>query len=189
LKRETQQLILNALNQAFSDLSAWMRSLGVPEERAVQFFGQVMAENGMFAGFLHGVARNILPVSDTITVESSQVMPEFARARSDEYATWLLAQPEPTKEELDRILKMLKGALPGLRQHLIGSAKVGPRHKRGGRPKEIDDPEEREKIREEIKSLRDPGVTLSSLDKRLARRYGVSPTAIKRIRLEKKNQT
>jgi hypothetical protein len=181
LEQETQQKILNALNQAFSELSDWLRGLGLPEAEVSSLFSKAMAENGLFARFLLNAASNVISVNGEVNVQASEVEHALAWAKSGEFASWLLSQPEPTREQLDQILPALKNVLPNLRQRVASSAKYGPRRKRGGRRKELPDPGDREKIRESIKNLRGPGVRLQDLYQRLADRHGVSPTTIKRI--------
>lgn len=181
MKQETQQKILSALNQAFSELSDWLCGLCLPEAEVSSLFSKVMDENGLFAALLLNKASNILSVNGEVNVQAAQVGQALAWAKSEEFASWLLSQPEPTREQLDQILPAFKNVLPNLRQLVASSAKYGPRRKRGGRPKELADSGEREKIRESIKNLRGPGVRLQDLYQRLADRHGVSPTTIKRI--------
>jgi hypothetical protein len=188
LKQETQQEIVNILNQLFVDLSAWLRGHGLSEAEVDAFFNAAMREDGMLAKSILGRVGDILPVTSVAKVGAAQVAQEFLRFQSGEFATWLLSQPDPTPEELDQI-RSLKSALAILRHELSSATKFGPRHRRGGRPKELSDPAEREKIRETIRSLRVPGVKLQDLFQRFATKHGVSPTTIKRIWLERPDQT
>jgi hypothetical protein len=177
-----------ALSQALLDLSDWLRGEGWSEAELLPIFGTVMDENGMFAAALLDKSSKVLALDGVVNVQATRVGQALQQVASGEFAESLLSEPEPTPEQLDQFLAKIKDALPNLRQHLLSSARCGPRHRRGGRPKEIGDPDERERIREAIKSLRDPGVRVQDLDKRFAAKYGVSPTAIKRIRLEKKQR-
>jgi hypothetical protein len=178
---------MDAFDQVWSDLSDWLRGEGWSEAEILPIFRAVMNENGMFAAVILEKSNKVLQLKGVVDVQAVQVGQALSMLTSGEFAESILREPEPTPEQLDQLLVTIKDALPNLRQHLLCSAKSGPRHKRGGRPKEIDNPEERAKIREAIKSLRDPGVRVQDLDQRFADKYGVSPTAIKRIRLEKKN--
>jgi hypothetical protein len=174
-------------DQVWSDLSDWLREEGWSEAEILPIFRAAMDENGMFAAVILEKSSKVLHLNSVVEVQAAQVGQACAMLTSGEFAESLLREPEPTPEQLDQLLVTIKDALPNFRQLLLCSAKNGPRYKRGGRPKEIDNPEERTKIREAIKSLRDPGVRVQDLDQRFADKYGVSPTAIKRIRLEKKN--
>lgn len=100
-----------------------------------------------------------------------------------------MSKPEPTPEELKQILSCYKSTLPNVRHYFSGVAELGPQHKGGGRHREIDSPEEREKIRETIKRRRGPGVTLEDLYESLGNTHGVSASTIKRIWFEKTDQT
>jgi hypothetical protein len=92
----------------------------------------------------------------------------------------LLSAPEPTPENLEVCLRVMDGALPLLRNFLITQGKKLP-HARGGAPRKLATPQEQEKIREEIKRLREPGIKLGDIYARIAQRYGVSPSKIKQI--------
>jgi hypothetical protein len=96
----------------------------------------------------------------------------------------LLSLPEPDPQWLDSTLTAIEDELPRLRQEVLPMIKALPHYHRGGRKKELADPETRRKIRDELKTLRSPGVNLEDLYESLAQRYGVSATTIKRIRLE-----
>ena len=95
----------------------------------------------------------------------------------------LLRAPEPDPEKLEMYLKVMDGALPYLRDAFITQGKKLP-HARGGAPRKLGTPQEQEKIREEIKSLREPGIKLGDIYARIAQRYGVSPSKIKQIWLK-----
>jgi hypothetical protein len=184
LKEETQQEILKVLDGLMRDLSAWLRQLGLSEEQAIAQFNAAMRENGILANLILNRVDDVLPVKRSGRTEPPQLEQELALFRSGEFADRLLRQSEPTAEELDQI-GSLKNVLADLRSRMQDSAKGGPRHKTGGRPNVLEDPAERAKIREMIRSLRGPGVRLQDLFQRMADRYGVSDTSIKRIWLEK----
>lgn len=140
----------------------------------------------MLARLLMSEAASVSASSGTSEIRPDRIEQEFGRLESGEYAAWLLSQPEPTPDQLSEIIELCKSALPNLRRRFQRSAKLGPRHRRGGRPVELPDPELRKSIRETIKRLREPGTSLESLYKRLARKYGVSASTIKRIWAEGK---
>jgi hypothetical protein len=185
LKQATQQKILKALNQALADLSKWLRGLGLSEAEVVATLSAVMRENGMMAGVVRNLTSSLLPVNAPVNMGAERAEQTLAWVRSGEYAVWLLSQPEPTPKELDQILLCYRSVLANVRQQFQDAAKLGPRHRRGGRPKEIDDPGERKKIREALTGLSGPGRNLEDLFKRFADKYDVSATTIKRIWLEK----
>lgn len=166
-----------------TDLRRWVEGLGLSEAEVTALYDAAIRENGLAAKLIGGMAVNALrlPIVDPQLKESGEVL---TPVDSGEYAKYLLDQPEPTDEELNQILNVCRDALPNLRQQLLASGRLGPRHRRGGRHKELADPELRQKIREEIKALRKPGVNLEDLYTRMKDKYGGSETTIKRIRLE-----
>jgi hypothetical protein len=101
--------------------------------------------------------------------------------RSNEYADWLLDQPEPTPDQIKEILALLKNAMAGLGDHFIRAGKAAPSHKGDGRPQKIKDPLVRASIREEIKRRHEPGVQLIPIFKDLAKHHKVSWPNIRRI--------
>jgi hypothetical protein len=188
LKQATQQRILNEVNQELADLSEWLRGLGVSEAEAVSLHDAAMRENGMLAGVVLNLARNVIAVDGAKNLGTVHAGLALAWVRSGEFATWLLSQPEPTPKKLDQALSIVRNALANLREHLLNSGKRGPRHRRGGRPEEIAEPEERAKIREAIESLHKSRVRYEDAYQRLADKFGVSSSTIKRIRFEKTDQ-
>jgi hypothetical protein len=185
LEPRTQLKITNAVNRTFTDLSVWLRRKGLPQAEAWHDLTTAMHENGIMAHWILQLSSSILAVEGVANPQPAQVAQVLPWVQSGEFSTWLMSLPEPTPEELEQALRMIKNALPNLRKHFLSSAKVGPRYKRGGRPRELTDPAEREKIRQTIMSLRRPGTRLQDLFKRVAQMKGVSPAAIKRVWVEK----
>jgi hypothetical protein len=181
LKEATQEKILKALNQMRADLSIWLRGQGLSEATVFSIFSDAMREDGWLAKLLLNRASNVLSLNVQTDVRAAQVEQAVPCVQSGDFAALLQNQAEPTSEELNQILSAIRSALPNLREQLSGTAKLGPRQKRGGRPKELADPREREKVRETIRTLRRPGVRLEDLFQRLGKRHGVSPRTIKRI--------
>ncbi len=170
-----------------TDLSEWLRELGVPETVVVSIHDAVFRENGIMAKLLNNFAANFVPSNVSVN-QNRDAAHALAEIRSPEFETWLLGLPEPSREELDQVLDLFRNVLPMVRRHLYDATKLGPHQRKGGRPKKLDDPKLREKIREEIKSLLGPGRRLQVIYERLAKRYGVSASTIKRIWLEKRPQ-
>jgi hypothetical protein len=186
VKVETQQTILKALRKAWADMSAWVRKLGWSEEQILQLFIAIMRENGMASQFVLSSATSHFPKSgDQSPAQAEKALTEFLDGR---YAARLLAEPEPTPKQLDATILAIGDGLANLRLHYFAAAKLGPRHRRGGRPRELADPAKRQEIREEIKGRRDAGVKLQKIYQLLAKRYGVSSSTIKRIWLEPKRE-
>jgi hypothetical protein len=179
----TQQVILGAVERLLADLDRWVKGLGLSLDQVSKIYDGVVQENGILAALVKNTAQNVIPFP---TTESKLETFETAvcRIRSPEYAAWLSAQPEPSPGNLAQFVKDCRNILPNLREHWLLAAKKGPPHRHGGRRKELDDPVIRQEIREEIKRRRAPGVNLEQLYKSIARRYKVSDTTIKRIRLE-----
>jgi hypothetical protein len=180
LREETQTKIVKTLRQALADLDDWLKRLGLSEAQMIPLYEALVRESG-FAAVLAIASKQVLPSVDTDVVRPELFEQELARIRSGEYATWLSTIPEPAPEQLDAILSSIKNGLPNLREHFQEAARGGPRHRRGGRPKELADPKTRTEICELIKSLREPGTKLEYIFQRVGERYGVSATTIKRI--------
>jgi hypothetical protein len=181
LTAETQLKVLDALEGALADLDAWLEGLGLSTAKVAPLWDQIIRENGLMAKVLGNVARGAIPLPKANAAPVQTFEEAVARLRSPEYAAWLLSLPEPPPEDLAQIVKACRSVLPNVRAHFAQAAKAGPPHKRGGRRKQLTDPAVRDKICEEIKSMRGPGVTLDKIFKRLGRRYEVSDTTIKRL--------
>lgn len=172
-----------------SDLSEWLGKLGVSEAEVVSMQAAIVHENGIMEKVLGNLARELVPISGAANTVTEQADAVLARIRSSDRQAWFMSKPEPTPEELKQILSCYKSTLPNVRHYFSGVAELGPQHKGGGRHREIDSPEEREKIRETIKRRRGPGVTLEDLYESLGNTHGVSASTIKRIWFEKTDQT
>lgn len=181
MTEETQQKILKAVNQMQADLSAWLKSLGASEADMAARYDAIIRENGLASQLLLSAALRHIPYSDGVEISPEIRQHALPWIRSEQFPDWLLSEPEPTKEDLNKFLAICKESLPNLRKHFLSHGKLGPRNRRGGRKKELPDPEERRRIRETIKSLRGPGVKLADIFERLAQKHHVSPTTIKRV--------
>lgn len=114
-------------------------------------------------------------------VTAKQREPDLSRFDTEEKLDAFLASaPEPSSEELERALKLIRGLLPQFRQQLVSAAKALP-HSPGGAPTKIPSTDEQKRVVEEIKALRVPGVKLNDVFKRVAQRHGVSASKIKQI--------
>jgi hypothetical protein len=176
-----------------ADLRDWLKGLCVSEAQVVPIYEKIVAESGLAARLVANQTANVLPLSTKVEIKPNRLVEELRRSQSEEYAVWLINQPEPSPEELDEVLNGIRNALPDLRQHFSLAAKGGPRHRRGGRPPELDDPVVRKEIHAKIKARRGPGTKLKDIFKSVAGEYdslhslhkgSVSPTTIKRIWLE-----
>lgn len=186
LEQETHKKIVNAVNQEFAQLSKWLRDMGVSEADAFNLFSQVVNENGILGSILINSASGVLSVNPETKLQAAEVGRAPEAVKSGEFSARLLSQPEPTPEELDSLLSIIKNVVANVRLHLLKSAKLGPRRRGGGRHKELSDPEKRTEIREEIKGLRNRGVKLKNIFQQLGAKHGgVSSTTIKRIWLER----
>lgn len=187
---ETQKKILKAISQLFSELEDWLKRLYLPEGKIIEIYDLVLKENGMMAKIISSWIGFVLPSSKNLSSAPETYLELLRKYKSGELATWLLDQPEPTPDELNKHLNELKNSLANFRQHLLFAAKGGPRHKRGGRPRELDDPKVRREICAKIKELRGPSTKLQDIFKKIARDYKsshslhretVSPATIKHI--------
>ena len=169
------------------DLAEWMKSNGASEDQVVQIFESLIGENGIGAQIFIDGAQRLVPLKTESPIPAQAVGRELAKFRSGEYNDWLLTLPEPSPDDLDRVLKAINAALPNLRQHLLGFAKPGPRHRRGGRRRGIP-PEKRPEVCQSIRNLIAPGTKMQDVYKKVGRKYGVSDSSIKRIWLSSKPQ-
>ncbi|HEV3334763.1 MAG TPA: hypothetical protein VG096_27435 [Bryobacteraceae bacterium] len=181
MTQETQEKLLEALDGLFVELSTWLKRLGVSEAKVVELYDAIIRENGLGAKLITDSAKSYLPLASNVPVESVTFKESRTHVHSEEYAAWLLDQPEPSPEELGKLLTAIRDALADAKGHLMQAVKVGPQHKHGGRPKELDDPKKRQEVCERVKQLRGPGSNLQNIFRRVGREYGVSDTTIKRI--------
>src|SRR5438309_1277166 len=100
---------------------------------------------------------------------------------------FFLEQPEPDPVQLDIYLEFARTALRKLGMKFEEKVKQFPRDQ-GGRPKRLSTPEERRRVIEDVKGLREPGRRLDDIFERVAVRYGVSASKIKQIWQEEKNR-
>jgi hypothetical protein len=170
-------------------LDRWIKELGLSTTEVYRYYDAAVRENGVLLNLLLRVAENQISFPEVHSVQPVTIEEVITRIHSADYAVWLLSQPEPTPDELKKILKACRDLLPNIRQHFLQAAKKGPIHKRGGRHKELADPKLKREICEEIKSLREPESKLSEIYGHLALKYKVSATTIKRIWLERERRS
>ena len=100
---------------------------------------------------------------------------------------FFLEQPEPDPGELDAHLEVASNALKKLGMKLEEKLKRFPRDQ-GGRPKRLSTADERRRVIEAVKELREPGRKLDDIFERVALRFGVSASKIKQIWQEQKSR-
>lgn len=183
---ETQQLILSATDRAWAELGRWLGVESFTHDDGIKLLRMWIHDRKVAPEVFLNFGASFFPeLAQTASISPEQFVANLERVETREkFAAVVLAAPEPDSGKLQFVLDGLKSALPNLRQYFVQLTKGMPHHHRGGRPVELPDSEVRTQIREEIKRLRGPGVKLDDLYDRLAQRYGVSPTTIKRIRLE-----
>jgi hypothetical protein len=186
---ETQQAILEAFDGVWADLGRWLKLDNFTHEDGIKLVRMLIHERKIAPEILLNLGRSIFPEAAQRAAISPQ---DFVKRLEiyetrEKFAAVLLSSAEPDPETLQFLFRTIKDTLPGFRQFLVQSIEGLPHFHRGGRTKELPDPKIRGEIREEIKRLRGPGVKLDDLYERLAQRYGVSPTTIKRIRLEEES--
>jgi hypothetical protein len=171
----TQAKIAGALYRLCNDLAA---PLGRASLSYAQFCGLITEHYEKIPWALsEELAVGLFPPN----VITDSAVPDFSSVNTEEkLEKLLLTAPEPSQEHLEMTLKAIVGALPHLRSLLIAHGRELP-HDRGGAPKKLGSPQEQEKIREEIKRLREPGIKLQVIFKRIADRNGVSASKIKQI--------
>jgi hypothetical protein len=172
---DTQRRIAGAIYRLCNDLAA---PLGRDNLTYTEFCGLVSERYEEIPwSFVRQLARGLFPPNagrDSDGVDLSAVDTE------EKLEAFLLNAPEPSPEKLERYLKLMDSALPYLRKLFITHGKKLP-HARGGAPKKLATPQEQEKIRKEIKRLREPGIKLGDIYARIALRFGVSASKIKQI--------
>jgi hypothetical protein len=171
----TQRKIAGALYRVCNDLAA---PLGRDSLSYAEFVGLVTEHREKIPwSFSEELAVGLFPPN----VVTDSAVPDFSSVNTEEkLETLLLSAPEPSPEKLEMCLKAIAGALPYLRNLLITHGKELP-HDRGGAPKKLSSFQEQEKIREEIRRLRGPGIKLQDIFKRIAQRNGVSASKIKQV--------
>jgi hypothetical protein len=190
LTEETQERILKLVYRAWVQVGEAMGREEYTHAEGMQLIRASIREGVITPQFLVGVTASVIPeAAKEASLLPEKLDEELARIETEEKLESLLTSlPEPNPETLELCLNAAKDVLPNLRQLFLQFAQGLPHHHRGGRKKELPDPETRCQVREEIKRLRKPGVKLEDLYERLARHYNVSATTIKRIRFEEDDE-
>jgi hypothetical protein len=176
LSPNTQKRIAEAVYRAWADLAPVLGREGLTHTEGIQLLCQ--ADLPISFILQTNVGKAIFP-EGLVTAETSQnLLPSIDT--EEKFEAFLLQQPEPSREKLRKILTMINGLLPRVRQLLAENVKQLP-HDRGGRPEKISSTQEQQKIIEEIKKLREPGKLLKDIFVVVARRHGVSPSKIKQV--------
>jgi hypothetical protein len=177
LQSETQRKIRELIYRACKDLAPLLGRDHLTYAELIGLTRQVY-ESGMISWSIPlAMVKKTLPPGAT----ASDREPDLSRFDTEEKLDVILASaPEPTPQELEKILKFMGDLLPRLRQQLVSAAKVLP-HRRGGAPAKLPSTDEQKQVVEEIKALRGPGVKLNDVFKRVAQRHSVSASKIKQI--------
>src|SRR5438094_1995684 len=96
----------------------------------------------------------------------------------EELTAFLLAGPDPSPQEMETVLTLIRTVPYLLRSYLQDAAKSLPPSP-GGRPQELNS-EQRKEACLQIGQLYGLGVEVRAAQKRMAQRYGVSPRTIQR---------
>jgi len=179
------QKIQKTLEGTLADLRTMLRKLGLSEAEIEARYVAVLEENGIAAQLVRNLTAQLFPLSATVDPKPENLIEQLRRLRSGEFAEGVLSQPELTAEDSKALRKEIRIPLANLGQHFKEAGKAAPRHKLGGRDKVLDDPALHDRIRNEIEDLRKQDICLKDIYKRLANKYGVSDTTIKRIKQEK----
>lgn len=177
MQPETQRKILELIYRACKDLS---RPLGRDHLTYEELMGLARQ---VYGGGLISWSIPLAMVRKTLPPGASAIErePDLSRFDTEEkLKVFLASAPEPSPEELERILKSMRDLLPQLRQQFASAAKDLP-HSKGGAPKKLPSIDEQKGVVEEIKALRGPGMKLNDVFKRVAQRHGVSASKVKQI--------
>jgi hypothetical protein len=172
----TQKKLTDAVYRAWADFAPILRRESLTHTEGIQLLRQFG-----------------LPISFILQTDSGKALfpggapsPKTVEQRlasidtEEKLEAFWLQQPEPSPEELQKLLTFINSLVPGVRTLLTESVKELP-HDRGGRPKEITSTEEQQQVRKEVKGLRGPGAKLNDIFAKVGRRHGVSASKIKQI--------
>lgn len=179
----TQQRVQEAFNRMWNELARFIGRESLTHSEGVQLFRDRLKNLGISPAFFkETVAVDVLyPYFPNLTNFEEQLA---LIDTEEKFKAFLLAQPEPSPERVEKDLKWLKERLPLLRELMIARSRKLP-HDPGGAPKKLSTIEEQQKVREEIKNLRGPGTKLVDIYARIARRHDVSASKIKQIWLDR----
>lgn len=180
---KTQQQILSELNKMVADLEAWLNAMGVSRSRAEALMNDAFRENGVLAQLILDRSSEVLPKASGVKIHPHDVIGAADRINSQEFVDELLAQPEPSAEELRNFFAQMKDILPKLRHQFVQAGRLGPRFRRGG-PKPKLTEAQMKQIPSEIRALRGPNSRLTVIYRKLGSKYGVKPAAIKYLWLQ-----
>lgn len=172
----TQRRITAAVYKVWADLAPLLGRESLTHSEGIRLFGQ----SGLPVSLILQSAV-WKAVSPEVVVTPKFVQQQLTSIGTEEkFEAFLLQLPEPTYETLQKVLTFIKAIVPGVRERLTENAKQLP-HDPGGRPKKITSTEERQKVREEVIKLREPGKKLNDIFSVVARRHNVSPSKIKKV--------
>ena len=169
------------MNVCLADVCAWMARMKAPESEVYRIFDAAMNEDGILAALIQSSARRMLSIEDLPEKNAAEIGRNFAAFRSGQMATALLLEPDPSPDDVIRIVKLFRGLPRQVIRTYRSASDTGPRSRAGGAKPKIKDDEIREQVCVEIRKLRGPNVKLKDLYKRIGKRHGVSPYTIKRI--------
>ena len=175
----TQQRIQRQFDRLFKELGRFAGRESLTHSEAIQLFRELSKKMGVTKDFIkHSVVADVVhPYFPDLTNFEEQL---GLGDTEEKFQAYLLAQPEPSPEQLEKRIEFIRGLFPRFRELMTSRAKALP-HDRGGAPRKFKTAEEKQMVRDEIRSLRGPGTRLTDLYARIAARHHVSPSTIKRI--------
>jgi hypothetical protein len=172
----TQKKITEAVYRAWGDFAPILRRESLTHTEGIQ----LLRQSGLPISFiLQTDAGKALFPEGTPAPETFQQRLASLDTEA-KFEAFLLQQPEPSQETLQKILTIINGVVPRVREQLAESVKQLP-HDRGGRPREIASTQAQQQVVEEIKALRGPGKKLNDIFRKVGRRHGVSESKIKKV--------
>jgi hypothetical protein len=173
---KTQKKITDAIYRVWADFAPLLRRESLTHTEGIQ----LLRQSGLPISFiLQTDAGKALFPEGTPAPETFQR--RLALLDTEEkFEAFLLKQPEPSPDTLQKILTIINSVVPGMREQLSESVKQLP-HDRGGRPKEIASTQQQQQVVEEIKASHGPGKKLKDIFTKVGRRHGVSASKIKQI--------
>ena len=148
---KTHERILTEINKMLAALDAWLIAMGTSRPQIEPILNAVLRENGILAQFISDWTATVFPMASMVRIDRQEAIGAIDRLRSQEFSAWLLAQPEPSAEELHSLLLGMRDMLPKLGHHFLYSGKVGPRYRHGGRDPLLTE-EQKKQIPTEVKA-------------------------------------
>jgi hypothetical protein len=183
----TQQVIIEAVSNAWQGLAEPLKREVLGHREGIALLQKLLAQKLLSFELISASdpvsefpdeVRNIVYAWDAKRFKDQLALVDT----EDKLQALLSSAAEPRPEQLEQVLTLIKTSAIRVRAILERNVNVLPTDP-GGRSKKLSLRDEAD-IRQLIKTMREPGVTLAEIYRSLAKRYEVSETTIKRIWLD-----